>query len=151
MSRDLVPMRPSQLLSLWRSPCPWYLYREKGGKPLPELHLRVTAEVPVEGTGWVTAEPLPAPSPAHPPAQPQHGGEGGPGSPLLPLVLLRLMHHCEAPAAKKNQRSCHLTLAKTCETEPRSLGRAKAEPRLPQAQHTKATAPLSLSSPQPWA
>lgn len=63
VSRDLVPMTPSLLLALslvqpLEEPCTQYLYREEGGKPLPELHLRVTAEVPVEGTGRVTAQSL---------------------------------------------------------------------------------------------
>lgn len=29
-----------------RIPSTWYLHEEEGGKPLPEFHLRLTAEVP---------------------------------------------------------------------------------------------------------
>lgn len=51
--------------------CTWYLHKEEGSKPLPQLHLCLTAEVPAgQGTGLDAAKgpaeqgtPCPFPQP----------------------------------------------------------------------------------------
>ena len=107
------------------APRAWYLHEEEGGEPLPELHLCLTAQVPA---GWGTdldtvragpagqGNPTLLPCPGSQGRRPDLDSEGtqsrgaryhpsawGPRSPLLLLVFLRLVYHCEAPAAEKEQ------------------------------------------------
>lgn len=112
---------PFSIMEASRDPTlSWYLHKEEGGKPLPELHLCLTAEVPAgQGTDLDTAK---AEQPAwlsrqgaymdNKGTQPkgtcnhlsQPGVSGqGPYSPLLLLMFLCLVHHCEAPAAEEGQ------------------------------------------------
>ena len=88
--------------------CTRYLHKEKGGEPLPELHLRLTAEVPA-GEAWVWVPPgarLRREHPAHLPSPGSQGmaqiwtvGDPLRGNGLPPLLGLgsqdgALAHHC---------------------------------------------------------
>ena len=166
---------PFSIMEASRDPTlSWYLHKEEGGKPLPELHLCLTAEVPA-GRGRARIWTLPRLSSL--PGSPgrvhiwtikgPNQRERATISPNLGSQARALTHHCcfscfsvscttVKPQLQRRGRWSHLPAhrglpAQVPGTEPRSLGQSRGAQfrAFLQARHILATASSSHSSHQP--